>query len=231
MVEIVYTNKNCIDVFDIFVEERKGKSGLPLYVISDFDVSNYDVVDSYIYSDHEPYYIVWTNALKKFNVEQFIYLQEDFILYDKINLEKINEYSDFLKRSNYSFIRMIKSGILNNNKIYDNLFEIESDNPTVFAMQPTIWKTSDYIKLMCEVKEEKWLEVPKYRDVIIYLNLKGLYYYNNERKVGGAHYDTKLYPYIATAVIKGKWNFREYKNELEPILVKHNIEINKRGIF
>ena len=231
MVEIVYTNKKCIDVFNIFMEERKGKSDLPLYVISDFDVSSYDIVGNYIYNDNEPYYKVWINALNQFNVDQFIYLQEDFILYDKIDISKINEYSEYLKDSDYSFIRLIKSGILNNNRIYDNLFEIESDNQTVFAMQPTIWKTSDYIKLMDNVKEEKWLEIPKYREVIIYLKLKGLYYYNGERKIGGAHYDTKLYPYVATAVIKGKWNFREYKNELEPMLIKHNIDINKRGIF
>lgn len=231
MVEVVYTNKNCIDVFNVFIEERKSKSGLPLYVISDFDASSYDIAGNYIYNDDEPYYMVWINALNQFNVDQFIYLQEDFILYDKVDLNKINEYSNYLKNSEYSFIRLIKSGILNNNRIYDNLFEIESDNSTVFAMQPTIWKTSDYIKVMSEVKEEKWLEIPKYREVIIYLKLKGLYYYNGERKVGGAHYDTKLYPYIATAVIKGKWNYREYKNELEPMLIKHNIDVNKRGIF
>lgn len=231
MVEIVYTNKNCIDVFNVFIEERKGKSELPLYVISDFDASNYDISGNYIYNNDEPYYMVWINALKLFDIEQFIYLQEDFILYDKIDLNKINEYSNYLKNSNYSFIRLIKSGVLNDNRIYDNLFEIESDNQTVFSMQPTIWKTNDYIKLMDEVKEKKWLEIPRYREVIIYLNMKGLYYYNGERKIGVAHYDTKLYPYIATAVIKGKWNYREYKNELEPMLVKHNIDINKRGIF
>ena len=77
MVEVVYTNKNCIDVFNVFIEERKSKSGLPLYVISDFDASSYDIAGNYIYNDDEPYYMVWINALNQFNVDQFIYLQEE----------------------------------------------------------------------------------------------------------------------------------------------------------
>ena len=35
------------------LEERKNKSGLPLYVISDFDASSYGIVGNYIYNDNE----------------------------------------------------------------------------------------------------------------------------------------------------------------------------------
>jgi hypothetical protein len=98
-------------------------------------------------------------------------------------------------------------------------------------MQATIWKTEDYIKIMNGVKDPKWLENKNYNNFMIQNNIKGLYYYNNEPKRGGAHYDSEIYPYIATALVKGKWNLSEYKKELGDILESNNIDINQRGKF
>ena len=63
------------------------------------------------------------------------------------------------------------------------------------------------------------------------MGMKGVYHYDNEPKRGGNHYDTNVYPYIATALVKGKWDVSEYPNELPPILVENNIDHNLRGIF
>ena len=71
----------------------------------------------------------------------------------------------------------------------------------------------------------------KVQDVCRKNNIKGLFHYNNENKRGLSHYDSSVYPYIATAVVKGKWNFREYKKELLDILNKLNIDYSKRGIY
>jgi hypothetical protein len=60
-------------------------------------------------------------------------------------------------------------------------------------------------------------------------NIKGLCHYNNEPKRGENHYDSDVYPYIATALVKGKWIMSEYSFELGSILEKYNIDINKRG--
>ena len=61
------------------------------------------------------------------------------------------------------------------------------------------------------------------------LNIKALFHYNNEPKRGMHHYDSKIYPYIATAVVKGKWNLTDYPQELIKILNKNNINVDKRG--
>ena len=37
---------------------------------------------------------------------------------------------------------------------------------------------------------------------------------NFDKKRGKYHYDSSVFPYICTAVIKGKWNYKEYKKEL-----------------
>jgi hypothetical protein len=98
-------------------------------------------------------------------------------------------------------------------------------------MQATIWRTDDYIALMEAVREVKWLETTKYQNMMNKMGMKGVYHYDNEPKRGGNHYDTNVYPYIATALVKGKWDVSEYPNELPPILVENNIDHNLRGIF
>lgn len=232
MIQVAYTNSNCSDLWEIFQKQTIKYSKLPLYFISDKEPKNLGYSDIHIYENNEPYYKVWVDSLKKFNSEYFIYLQEDFFLYDYVNEKKLNEYLEFLKKNKeYSFIRLLKSGKLNSNLIHENLFEIESSNEQVFSMQATIWRTSDYIKLMETVKDFKWLENENYRKQMIYLNMKGAYHYDNEKKRGLNHYDSNVYPYSATALVKGKWNLTEYENELGFILNENNVNIKKRGIY
>jgi hypothetical protein len=232
MVQVAYTNTNCSDLWNTFQNQIKKHTNIPLYMISDKEVENINISDMFIYDNKDPYYKVWINALKKFDCEYFIYLQEDFFLYNNVNEDKLNEYVNFLKNNqDYSFVRLIKSGQLGNKKLSDTLYEIEASNPFIFAMQATIWRTDDYIALMEAVREVKWLETTKYQNMMNKMGMKGVYHYDNEPKRGGNHYDTNVYPYIATALVKGKWDVSEYPNELPPILVENNIDHNLRGIF
>jgi hypothetical protein len=230
--QIVYTNSNCKDAWDMFIQQNKKHTKMDLCFIS--DLNNFKSIDDkkiFLYENADDYWSVWVMALKKFNVNNFIYLQEDFILYDNVNDDKIEYLTELLNNSEYSFIRLIKSGNLNNKKISDNLYEIESTNDNIFSMQPTIWKTKDYIKIMEGVKDPKWLENKNYNNFMVQNNIKGLYYYNNEPKRGGSHYDSEIYPYIATALVKGKWNLSEYKKELGTLLEQYNIDKDLRGVF
>ena len=52
--------------------------------------------------------------------------------------------------------------------------------------------------------------------------------YKGENKRGAHHYDSSVYPYIATAIVKGKWNVTEYKNELTNIISLEKMMI--RGV-
>lgn len=232
MVEVVYTNSNCSDVFIPFYGQKKKHSLFPLCVISDYTPKTDLDVKLFVYGNDEPYYSVWIEALNRFNEEYFIYLQEDFYLYNDIDTTKILNYKKILSESDYSFVRLLKSGrVLGDKKIGENLYEIESSNLDIFSMQATIWKTKDYIKIMEAVKENKWLEIDRYKEEMIKLNMRGLYHYDGERKRGGNHWDSNVYPYIATAIVRGKWNIREYSEYLQPLAKEYKIDLNKRGLF
>jgi hypothetical protein len=230
MVQIVYTNSACSDIWEPFLGQLTKFSDYEIYMISDVDFEDKRIKKIFTYDNNDPYYKVWTDALNFFSVDYFIYLQEDFFLYSNVNNDLINKYLKFLKNNDaYSFVRLIKSGNLKKEKIYDKLYEIESTNSDIFSMQATIWNTQKYIDLLNDVKSDKWLENNYYRDSAIKMNLKGLYHYDNENKRGLMHYDSNVYPYIATALVRGKWNISEYQNELLPIILKYKIDLNKRG--
>lgn len=232
MIQVVYTNSNCGDVFVPFLKQNKKHSNIPLYTVSDYDLVGDGIVDTYKYGNDEPYYKVWADALTKFGSEYFIYLQEDFFLYDDVKEDVLEKYKEQLKNSKYSFVRLLKSGKLGNQKIFDNLYEIEPMNENIFSMQATIWKTEDYVRLMNTVKSPGWLETDAdYRYNMITMGMYGLYHYDGERKIGINHHDSNVYPYIATAVIKGLWNYKEYGEILDKILVENNIDPNIRGKF
>jgi hypothetical protein len=232
MVQVAYSNSNCADLWEAFQKQIFKHSKLKLYLISDKEPDNFGFTDISLYNNNEPYYKVWVDALNKFNQEYFIYLQEDFFLYNDIDENKLNEYLNFLKTNpEYSFVRLFKCGNVNNNRVTNTLYEIESTNQDIFSMQTTIWRTSDYIKLMETVKDPKWLENDNYRFAAIKLNLKGVYHYDGEPKRGLSHFDSSIYPCVSTALNKGKWNLSEYPKELKPILNEYGIDAKKRGVI
>lgn len=61
---------------------------------------------------------------------------------------------------------------------------------------------------------------PHVQQVCRDLKIKGLFHYNQEPKRGDHHYDSSVYPYIATAIVKGQWNLSGYPEELGNILIK-----------
>lgn len=225
MINIVYTNSNCKDVFAVFEQQHKKYSDLESFVISDYE-------GDYVYENKDPYYKHWCNALELVKQDYFIYNQEDFILYDNVNTEVLNSLEKFLiDNPEYSFVRLIKSGQnLSENKIRDRIYPVNLDSYPLYSMQATIWNKKKFIELYENTRQSKWFESEVYENSCIKLDIRGVYYYDGEPKRGG-HYDSSIYPYIATAVVKGKWNLSEYNKELYPLLIKNGIDINKRGIF
>jgi hypothetical protein len=217
----------------MFVKENREHCGLPLYLISDQISAALGCNGLYVYHNTDPYYLVWINAIREFcNVcdKYFIYLQEDFILYDAVNISVINAYVNFLEENRqYSFVRLLRSGRCNGRQLSDTLYEIEQHNPNIFAMQATLWRCDDYIRLMDVTRGNGWLETDApYRRKMIDLNMMGVYHYDGENKRGRLHYDSNVYPYIATALVRGKWNVQEYPVELNLLSEKYQTDFTQR---
>ena len=223
MINIVYTNSNTKDVFSLFKIQHNQFSKLPLFVISDYE-------GNYIYNNADPYYKHWLNALEQIEDDYFIYNQEDFLLYDNISLTELDRLKNFLiNNPKYSFARLIKSGQnLPQCEVEKSIFPIGYKSYPLYSMQATLWNKNRFIELYKHTMQHKWFESEDYEASCRILNIEGIYYYNNE-SVRGGHYDSSIYPYVATAVVKGRWNLSEYPLELGNILSKNKININIRG--
>ena len=61
------------------------------------------------------------------------------------------------------------------------------------------------------------------------ISARGLFSVKKGSRVGN-HHNSWIYPYIATAVVKGKWNVAEYQKELDVLFNEYNINPFERGI-
>ena len=132
---------------------------------------------------------------------------------------------------------MIKCGSVTETPVTNNLFLISKDEKSHFSyncysMQPTIWKKKDFISLYLKCGNSRFGEGIEYSNAMNILGMNGVYYFNDDpKRISSDHYDSSIFPYIATAVVKGKWNYNQYVNELQSVFTEYGIDMNKRGFI
>lgn len=235
---IIYTHSDYKDIWPLYFGQMdKYFPDVKNYIIVDKQDDsiplNYEVL---LYDDKLTYRERVAYALNKINdLEYCIFQHEDMFLYDKPNYDKLKLYCDYLKLNidDKYFIKLIKGGITFgvSSKDHSELRIIDNTFDCVFAIQPTIWN----FKKLKEVYENSngnsvWeFEVDAKR---LCLERKIFGYYIDDggpRRLNSSHYDSYIYPYIATAVIKGKWNLIEYSNELMKLFIEYNLNYKQRG--
>lgn len=230
-----YTNEKYKDVLNVYLGQLQ--KHFPInnnFVFTNANEKNTETVRYLQYNNEDDYYVQYTECLKRVPTEYIIYAQEDFILYDNVDIEKLKQYKNFLqKNNNISFVRLIrthsniKKEILN--LAENDLYHVE-ENENLFLMQATLWKKDDLMKLYLETKSQKWYEGKLWIDACKKLNISGVFSYNGEKLRGRAHCDSKVYPYMCTAINKGKWNMNEYGEKLKELFNIYNVNYKKRGL-
>tara|TARA_R100000005_G_C4989375_1_gene197070 strand:+ start:776 stop:1465 length:690 start_codon:yes stop_codon:yes gene_type:complete len=210
---IVYSHSDYFDVLDIFLEEQE-KFGIEDISICS-DVAFDDKHEHFFYSENESYTERLKGCLEQIEDEVVFYQHEDMFLYKFPDHKTLNDYVKLLKNSDYSFIRLCRTGKCILNSSYSNLYNIDSASTDFFAVQPTLWKRKDLIKFLDKAGPDTIWNLELKSNQITH-GLKGLMHYNNEPARGG-HFDSTVWPYVATAIVKGGWNFREYSTELSRI--------------
>jgi len=232
---IVYTHTDYKDVWVPFFSQAK--KWLPdeckKYIFVDkFDQ---DIPKDYIvktYDDSQIYTKRFSHCLKQVDAEFCILHHEDMFLFEPPQINRIAEYVDILKKEDYDFVKLIKGGEVRDIplKDYSDLKIISQNSNWIFAIQPTLWKTDKLLRLYSEaegntiwkfeIQSQKWCRAN---------NIKGLYSHGDGKQRGRLHWDSTVYPYIATAIVKGKWNLKEYPEELGQILDEYKIDKRIRG--
>ena len=192
------------------------------------------------YNKEEQFRNQFLSCIKKVKEKYCIFISEDYIMYRTPRTDLLQKYRDILKDDNkLTFIRFAKGMNHNepNYKDHRDLYILNNKLPYFYSQTAAIWKTRDLEKIFVHSENSHIANLDyensfewKATKVCEKLDMNGLFCYNGEPKRGIYHHDSFVFPYIATALVKGKWNLSEYKQELTPLLTKYNIDPNIRGI-
>ena len=208
---VVYTHSKSSKTWKPYFNRlKKYATGMEVYALSNTDeIKNYvDHDNCYIYGEEEPFTQSWLNAFDKLSVKShkyFVYNQEDFILYDHVNVDMLNEAKSLIDSGMNHFSKLIKSG------------------GAEFCFQSTLNDVNKYINFISKYPIEKiWDEIQISSKSIGEYECR----YMPEEWVGFKrglyHYDSKVWPYVATALNKGEWNSYEYPFEIKQIFDEFN---------
>ena len=230
---IIDTNSNYSDVWEpCFGRLERHAPNIKKYVFTDTTTGEIEVPDNItpiLYDNSENYRNQFLSCITQVKEKYIIYTSEDYILYNDVNMEEITNISTILTDGGYNFCKFIK-GPENTKPLKDNLFIINEGDGNFFAQQASIWNTRDFEKVFeTSPHETRMQHEPGGSAVCRQLGLKGLQHYGGNPKRGIHHYDSVIYPCIATAVVKGLWNFSEYRNEMADLVREYNIDLTIRG--
>ena len=185
----------------------------------DYQIIKYD--DKYTYKDR-----ILSCLDQVDDQEIVIFCHEDMFLYKKPDFITINQYIDLINDEKCSLIKLIRAfEDLEKTNLHEKLF-INPDKQ-LFSIQPTLIKikTLKYIYKTVPGNNIWEFEANTSRKYLNSLISLCSFDINSDKKRGKFHYDSSIYPYICTAVIKGKWNFKEYKKELYEIFYNKKFNI------
>jgi hypothetical protein len=188
----------------------------------DWSVLHYD--DSLTYRDRV------VSCLSQLSDDVIVFNHEDMFLYGDPNHKALKYFFNLVQDKKVSFIKLLRGGMTDTliNSDYDGL--IASPTDMVFTIQPTVCNRENLITMYKETEGDTiWsFESNTYKTAQKFNFLGCMAFQDSDRKRGKYHYDSKVYPYIATSVVKGKWYTSDYP-ELTSILKDYNIDPKVRG--
>jgi len=174
----------------------------------DYTVINYDDKNTYK-----------NRILSSINIlddeDVILFAHEDMFLYDKPKFEVLNHFCQLIKNDKCDVIKLIKAfDNLEKSNIHKNL--LINPSKQLFSIQPSILKIKTLKHIYKNVPGNNIWEFEANTNRKYLKNIKSFCTFDEtlDFKRGKFHYNSSIYPYICTAVIKGKWNFKEYKKEL-----------------
>jgi hypothetical protein len=215
---------------------------------------NYIFVDKYdsrippffvqiFYDDKLSYVDRMIQCLKQIEDDIIFFEHEDMILYDMPHTSIIASYVNLIKNkkidnfnpSKFDYIKLINGGKFFSKKVrkrnVKNLHKISKFSSWIFSIQPSLWSRKSFLKILQNHKGSSiWQFESSAQNDFRKFGMRSGLVKEKTKKRGLLHFDSIIYPYIATAIIKGKWNTSEYPDELGDLLVEYGIDKSVRGV-
>ncbi len=223
---VLYTHTDMKDIWPmVFGQIKKYLSDFKIYIVTNADDDSIPTeFVKVIYDDTQLYTDRLQQALTQIPESVFLFFHEDMVLLDYPDTEMLELYTDIILSKKARTIKLIYAGTAKApSYIHPTLV---SNELSKFSIQPTII-TKDTFKGILDMVGSK--SIWDLESAISWNVGDFMAYLGTETKRGMFHYDSKVFPYIATAINKGKWNYTEYKQELDSLFAEYGVDINDRG--
>jgi len=175
-----------------------------------------DDYQSIKYDDSKDYKNRILSCLDRLNDNDVVlFCHEDMFLYDQPIYSLLQDFTSLILNDKCDTIKLVRAfENLDKSKIHGKLFE--NPQKQLFSIQPTLVKIKTLKHIYKIVPGDNIWEFEANTTNKYLKDLTSLCSFDLsvDKKRGKFHYDSSVYPYICTAVIKGKWNYKEYKKEL-----------------
>ena len=223
---VVYTHTDMKDIWPMFFGQLKKYIGnVKVYVAVNQNDSYLSEYTQIVYDDSKKYTERWMEILPQISEEVILFLHEDMVLFDFIKLDYIKKYYNYIKNNEANSIKLILAGEDFSESSFDNT--LVYNDYSKFSIQPTI-VTKEFFESV--LNNTGILNIWEFEQAILATGRDFMVKIGGERKRGIYHYDSLVFPYIATAINKGKWNLNEYMDVLNPMFEEYNINPFERGI-
>lgn len=223
---VVYTHTDMKDVWPMFFGQLKKYIGdTKVYVAVNEDDTQISDMIRIIYDDSKPYTERWKQILPQIEEETIMFMHEDMILFDSINFELLEKYVGYVNDDLVNSVKLILAGDAVSISPIDNT--LVQNEFARFSIQPTIFKKK-LLNDLVELHPNK--NIWEFEQSIEITQTDFMVKLGNEKKRGIYHYDSLVFPYIATAINKGKWNMSEYQIELDKMFNEYGVIPFERGI-
>lgn len=232
---VVYSHTDYKDAWPIFFGQAdKYLREYKKYIF--VDKNHEDIPDGYnicLYDDSKIYRERVLSCLEKVKEDFIIFHHEDMFLFAEPDMKRIESWTEVLDDLEFPSVKLLKGGVLSDDIKHEcgdpYLNKTPKSAEYVFAIQPTLWDVDEFQEIHegCQ-GETIWEFETKAQQFCKLHKLIGLYSHNQEPLRGTMHYDSDVYPFIATAIVKGKWN-SEYRKELTVLFEEYNIDASLRG--
>lgn len=223
---LAYSHTDFADVWPAFFGRiKRYMPNYKLIFLTNRDHKNIPVgVKKIFYDDNYSYTDRLNYCVSLIDEEVVLFMHEDMILYSAPLYKDIEKYCEYIKSNVFDSIKLLHVGD-------DAVSSTEDENLfygyfSRFSIQPTIIKTATFAGIL---EKHKNLSIWEFEYSIDSGGRHVMCRKLGSRKRGIFHYDSDVLPYMATGIVKGKWNTTEYPKELKEISIEYCIDLNVRG--
>ena len=235
---VLYSHTDYDDVWPVFFGQQEkflgplGENYIFLNRFSDKVPSHWTQV---LYPDTVSYTERLSHCLKQIDCEVLLFQHEDMFLYGTPNVSALKSILRLLTapKSRLDYVRLVRGGryfgtAIPGNWKFSRMYRL---SPWLLSVQPSFWRRDAMLKLVTELSGKNiWEFESAGQRVFRKLGIRGATINEKGLRRGKYHWDNTIYPFVATAIVKGKWNMSEYSDVLDSILQINGLDPEQRSV-